>query len=572
MYTFELYRVFTQTVDDLWDLLTSETGASRWISASSAITPQVQVQIDGYGDDHLRVIAVQETRSITLITRGCLAVLYFERRGSPEQQQSALRVRVVGRSEAVESLHKRGWNLAIDRAKMLATQVERRRTPRQAVIVIHGIGEQVQGISGEEVARAIFGGSPDSFYSKPDDLSESFDAIRYQGRKLRDLDRPTTDVYECYWADQLRDNRTRHMLAWALSLLFRKQTPTWARLLAASSITIGVVALVLVGLIVTGRVVPVWIIPPLVVVLGYLYLGGVVNVVGDAARYMHRHPDNVASRDGIRKRAVDLLDAIHRNGKYHRVIVVGHSLGSVIALDALSHYWHRVHRSRVFVIEEECNALEEAERSSSGGSFSVDHQRRLWRELRTNGSPWLVTDLVTMGSPLTHFAWLVGGRNAGGATRYDGVARCPPEPEIQGGQARFSYSDRFISPSGLRIRRLINRRSVFAATCWTNIYARGERLWQRDLVGGPLSSILGEGIRDIQVDNSSGGRISPVTAHTSYWRCAREDGATSRVAKPVGVDGWDTYLGELARRLPIASYATRSWVDDAAEGRSSPVT
>src|SRR5262249_2795538 len=88
-----------------------------------------------------------------------------------------------------------------------------------------------------------------------------------------------------------------------------------------------------------GTIVPVlvWLVRP--VFLGW---------VGDAARYFSTTPDTPVERQQIRGQGIELLDRLHSqldtlgNIEYNRIIVVGHSLGSVIAYDLLANYWARV--------------------------------------------------------------------------------------------------------------------------------------------------------------------------------------------------------------------------------------
>jgi len=63
--------------------------------------------------------------------------------------------------------------------------------------------------------------------------------------------------------------------------------------------------------------------------------------LGDAARYFRNSPGNVAVRRTIRKEAVDTLERLH-NGQYDRIVVVAHSLGTVVAYDMLRAYFSRV--------------------------------------------------------------------------------------------------------------------------------------------------------------------------------------------------------------------------------------
>src|SRR6185503_14291195 len=74
--------------------------------------------------------------------------------------------------------------------------------------------------------------------------------------------------------------------------------------------------------------------------------------IGDAARYFGHSPTNPVERQEIRAQGIRILKRLHdrkvtnltspgdppRN-EYDRIVVVGHSLGSVVAYDILTHYW-----------------------------------------------------------------------------------------------------------------------------------------------------------------------------------------------------------------------------------------
>jgi len=64
--------------------------------------------------------------------------------------------------------------------------------------------------------------------------------------------------------------------------------------------------------------------------------------LGDAARYYRNAPANVAVRRKIRKQAVDTLENLHMSGDYDRIVVVAHSLGTVVAYDMLRAYYSRI--------------------------------------------------------------------------------------------------------------------------------------------------------------------------------------------------------------------------------------
>jgi len=148
------------------------------------------------------------------------------------------------------------------------------------------------------------------------------------------------------------------------------------------------------------------------------------TVSRDAARYFRDSPGNVAVRREIRKQAVETLEALHLSGDYDRIVVVAHSLGTVIAYDMLRAYYGRI-----------CDNLPAPPhsgpmlRSSISKGLDVKSPRErariiaaieravpsCRRELAAdpprhgdNGlKAWLVTDFVTMGSPLTHAHYLM---------------------------------------------------------------------------------------------------------------------------------------------------------------------
>ena len=87
----------------------------------------------------------------------------------------------------------------------------------QAVVVIHGIGEQRPMDTVRGFVEAVL---PDTewgqkYFSKPDKMSESFEL-----RKLQDRNRPRTHFYEYYWADKVEGTSIRHIWTWFRSLLF----------------------------------------------------------------------------------------------------------------------------------------------------------------------------------------------------------------------------------------------------------------------------------------------------------------------------------------------------------------
>src|SRR6186713_2310699 len=98
--------------------------------------------------------------------------------------------------------------------------------PRQAVVLIHGIGEQRP----TETLRGFVGAflAPGSYHSKPDTLSDTYEMRRLKLRKLDSTDPrvqslnadwPETDFYEYYWAHQMYGTTIAHIASWLWRVL-----------------------------------------------------------------------------------------------------------------------------------------------------------------------------------------------------------------------------------------------------------------------------------------------------------------------------------------------------------------
>ena len=65
------------------------------------------------------------------------------------------------------------------------------------------------------------------------------------------------------------------------------------------------------------------------------------TVLGDVGRYFRASPANIAVRWATRRLGVETLERLHADDRYDRIVVVAHSLGSVIAYDVLRAFWAR---------------------------------------------------------------------------------------------------------------------------------------------------------------------------------------------------------------------------------------
>jgi hypothetical protein len=266
--------------------------------------------------------------------------------------------------------------------------------------------------------------------------------------------------------------------------------------------------------------------------------------LGDAARYFRASPGNVLVRREIRKQAVDTLDTLHKWGIYDRIVVVAHSLGTVVAYDMLRAYFSRVNNSLPAggVLDPQFSQIDAHDpRDPSGEIKNQSDFRSAGRELvrkiaaQTINSPthsdqkrptWLVTDFVTLGSPLTHAYYLM----CDGKTETDLVGdfrrrvrqrefpTCPPERPDGDGALTFTNQN-----TG---RKEFHHAAVFALTRWTNLYFPMEQMFWGDAIGGPLKDIFGRYIKDVPVSTVPSGAATFFT-HTSYWKISGPMGRAS---------------------------------------------
>lgn len=224
---------------------------------------------------------------------------------------------------------------------------------------------------------------------------------------------------------------------------------------------------------------------------------------------------------------VELLKELHNpDRKYERIIIVGHSLGSVIGYDILTHAWPDFNRKYTEGKEarDALDALEEIATSKNPGPDAVQAaQRRYYDELKSNDSAWRVTDLVTLGSPLAHSAILLAKdiEDLHQKQRDREFPRCLPALETvkrKGAEVRrFSYEPDPRKHDGYRIP---HHAAVFGPTRWTNLFFPCRALVWGDVVGGPLSGVMGEHIRDVPVSTR---QHFGFLTHTLYWSRSSAD-------------------------------------------------
>ncbi len=549
---------------------------------------------------------------------------------------------------------------------------------REAVVIIHGIGEQaplstVRGFVGRrtatsrgEEARGGVADAGDAVFTEPSPVGARTDDLTYvvawnQSGTAADIlaARPgwrkheraaVTEFHEFYWAPRYRATTLGHLTGWLVPLLLRPlRTFTTPRLrgphgavrllpllpLAAALVVVGAYRADVVPGWVAGVVLAVGVLAALllgtllglvaaakVVVLavvtlaaaasiawglagvartvaavgasaGAVVVGGflaarITRTLGDAARYLAgTHPGNVEENETIRRAVVDLLTRLHdvtdpdtgRN-RYDRIVVVGHSLGSVIAYDAVRLLWAQRSRQLVLpgsdgtaaadavrAVEVAGEVLRAAAKPGSGADLAAARQEYLraqrgaqlvMRDLDAAGGSrrWIVTDLVTLGSPLTYADAFLATDPEDLAERFDERSLAAVPPVVQTVRRSAGHPYRLWVPRAGRGAEEGTTRwhhaAPFACVTWTNLW------FEHDVVGGAVGPHFGPGVRDVSLGGSRWlAAMAFAYPHSSYWT------TSSRSLVRAGSEQSRRVLREILRRRPTLLLTARSTPDDA---------
>jgi hypothetical protein len=412
-------------------------------------------------------------------------------------------------------------------------------------------------------------GTPE-FYSRPDEVTDSYESRRYLARRRAPSGEELhaqTEFYEYHWAHLMQGNRLEDLwptfrrfvfllpwfvpaglrvvwaIFWALAialaiLLVQNIGPDFdlSRLtipnLVGAVLGNGLAAIVI-GLVLTylaTRITPRWLTSSFV----------------DVVRYLDTSPRSYGVRKEIRAGMVDLLQGLHDarirgEPRYQRIVVVAHSLGTYIAYDAITFLWGQMNELHQGPMDRDAvgpdggiepEGLEQIERAAAGvgpngegGEAYRTAQRLIWRGLRAQGNPWLITDFISFGSPMYFANRLMTLNPTQFETRIErrDFPTCPPQPdEGNPGTAdrrRLSYNN-----GG---RRVLYHGATFAVVRWTNFWFP-PRLWFfGDWFGGSLGELFGRGIKDIELVGNRPRSLVPAGAHAWYLFFPRDTSATS---------------------------------------------
>ena len=413
----------------------------------------------------------------------------------------------------------------------------------QAVVLIHGIGEQrpiltlrgfVEPIA-EYLKKTKNQARDDEavFWDKPDPISGNYETRKMVMREGRD--HPSTHFYEFYWAHHMRDTRLSHITAWLKQVVFRTPQRVSPRLRPVFYFVWFLILTVLSSLFLLifqkGMGIATQLLTSITsglagtIVLG-LFSHLLFNYLGDVPRYLDPATVNIGERQAIRSEGMALLKGLHDSKRYDRIIVVGHSLGTTIAYDLVKLLWSEyyylndpVSFDQLSVEELKQHYKELSDYVELAANLNKDSsqpdafrkgQELAFEYLNKIGNPWLISDLVTIGSPLAHaghlfaqdkglFEKLVNQRE---------YPVCPPL--IQKPDTSWILDHKKIRKNEELPLKYFSHSSPFAVTRWTNIY------YLSDYVGGPVQPHFGKGIRDIALERSNPFFFYP-GGHTRYW-------------------------------------------------------
>ncbi len=461
-----------------------------------------------------------------------------------------------------------------------------------AVVVVHGIGNQLPMDTVRALVDNVYGDNsglahPETVYSRLDRDAPFLDLRRLMLTKTGD--HPRADFYELYWQATFGSGTPGAVLSWALKLLRSHPFGSQIRQVVNTvRIVLGLMLIVAVGLTLAALawgpgdgwqsfVVPALPFLAFLAALPKLLVTNLLStVVADASRWFGPGPNDIAGRDKVRQLGLDLLMELHRpdddgEPRYGRIIVVGHSLGAVVAYDAIRLAFDKLRDPRNKPPLPDSDGPPNRRQPQAWNfpgpppdpaspdepspvpEYPLGYQQfqaALHAEQRHQGVSWRVTDFITAGTPLTHARDLLASKRVSFQRRQEEneFPACPPLGEQQHREEDWAKVGQPVPPAAgpngkgrIAFYRELEQGplrahegSPFATTRWTNLYIPMQWWLGGDPVGGPLKDVFGEGVRDIAVEVSAPPQVRrkvmavPVKAHTWYWH---RDGGSDTPAR-----------------------------------------
>ncbi|AZL58187.1 hypothetical protein EI545_04640 [Tabrizicola piscis] len=433
---------------------------------------------------------------------------------------------------------------------------------KQAIVILHGMGEQVPMTTLNSFVRSVWttddtlvdpgkpdpntGGSRDRnvSWAKPDARNSSTELRRITTE--RDRAGNYTDFYEYYWAHLMQGTTWEHVSTWIKDLLLRDPRTRVPKRVFHAWVVLWIVALAVVGLTAWGlwpkaeapKPWLAWLSALLGMATSAFVSAVLIKRFGDVARYVKALPPNVAKRHAIRQAGVDLLARLIDTKEYDRIVVVAHSLGTIVAYDILAQLYSYYNTHGGNGPQPERHRLEQMVRDAlAGGKLDIDayqdQQARAFAEAREQGAPWIVSDFITLGAPLAHAEFLIAESHDDLRERQRDrlLPTCPPVLEYDGTTKLLHFTYSTARDRALEDCRTPHHAALFGFTRWTNLYSHEKGILTGDLISGPVGDAFGldgkgcvvSGIRDIAVlpamtdGKVSEGHRRSFFSHNNYW-------------------------------------------------------
>jgi hypothetical protein len=390
-----------------------------------------------------------------------------------------------------------------------------------------------------ETLRGFVSGlqQPESvLYSSPNRITDDTETRRISFSKT------PLDYFEFYWAHHMEEPGLWEIMVWSLKLLFIK-TPSTSLKKHIGQVRLFIVLSTLVSLgfvwlgytlfkdQITGLLSLTTFGASLLVVLKIIWswlsatlAGTIQSSIGDVIKYTVPSPKNIAVREKVRKNGLELIRNLHDakkddgSLKYSKIVVVAHSLGTVVAYDILTSLFADYHTHYLNIPDQINQEGLDLLFKSYGNPNHIDEkyqnaQAYLFQEYQQLGNQWRVNHFVTLGSPLAH-ASMILSKGAEDFNRKKDQREFPiSPPQLDHDDKHYVFSRKFKALSGEPINiNVLHHAAFFAMTQWTNIY------FKNDWIGGPLASEFGKGIHDIRVEAGSHWlKRIPLASHTFYW-------------------------------------------------------
>lgn len=439
---------------------------------------------------------------------------------------------------------------------------------KTAVVVVHGMGSQkprdtVNGFIHTALENFKRGGR--IYYSRSDKVTGSYEARRLlaiQREAKGEIVQSQTEFFEYHWSYMMTGNKFRDLVPTSLRLLLRSPLrlpwQLWIPWLALLSLTV-VLAWKITDLVLHGALKKFGVndiiqaffpdarVTVVVALAVSALIGWLTSSFVDVVRYLDTSPRSYAVRRAIRKGMVDLLTNLHANGEYARVVIVAHSLGGYIAYDGLTTFWDETERyqdqpvefTNLADLESAAQKVVDANRRDRARPPDTmrdakdygpkdpnviafrNAQYELWKQLRQNNVNWLVTDLITLGTPMYLANMLLTrcDKQFDELRKRSELPQCPPRSDSETVEGktprRLMYGRR---RAGGPTKRCLVTGSPFAVVRWSNYWFAPILGIFGDPFGGNLARLFGPGIDNRPVTAHHFGRYVPLWAHTRYFK------------------------------------------------------